>query len=102
MMQKMMPGMPGSMDDMAMQMDPAAQVAAVCAADDADVAFIDLTIPHHESAIAASESAVGDATHQEISDFARRVIDDQQREIEELRAIRAQLSGEGTPAGPQP
>ena len=98
MMQEMMPGMPGSMDDMARQMDPAAQVAAICAAENPDLAFIDMTIVHHESAIAASEAALHRATHDEIRAFAERVIEDQRREIDELTAIRGDLTAAGTPA----
>ena len=96
MMTEMMPGM-GPMDQMAMQMDPAAQVAAICGAEDADLAFIDLTIPHHEMAIAASEAALDRATHEEIRAFAGRVIEDQRREIDELRAIREELAGSASP-----
>jgi uncharacterized protein (DUF305 family)/Spy/CpxP family protein refolding chaperone len=96
MMGQMMPGM-GSPEEMAAQMDPAAQVAALCAAENADLAFIDLTIPHHESAIAASEAALDQATHDEIRVFAERVIADQRREIDELTAIRAELSGPASP-----
>lgn len=98
MMMQAMPGM-GSMEAMAVQMDPAAQVAAFCAAPDPDLAFIDQTIPHHEMAIVASETALDQATHEEIRAFARRVIDAQQAEIEELTAIRAALMGAATPTG---
>jgi uncharacterized protein (DUF305 family) len=96
-MHEMMPGM-GTMDEMLFQMDPAAQVAAVCAAADPDLAFIDLTIPHHEMAIVASEVALDRATQPEIQDFARRVIAAQQREIETLTEIRQELFGAATPA----
>ena len=95
-MAQAMPGM-GSMDEMAFQMDAGAQVAAICAAEDVDLAFIDLTIPHHEMAIVASETAVDQATHEEIRVFAERVIADQQREIDELETIRAELAGDATP-----
>ncbi len=95
-MDEMMPGM-GSMEDMAFQMDATAQVAAICAAADADRAFIDLTIPHHEMAIEASEPVVEQAEHREIRAFAERVIADQQREIAELGAIRRELYGAATP-----
>ena len=87
-----MPGM-GSMDEMMFQMDAAAQVAAICAADDTDLTFIDLAIPHHEMAITASETALTEAVNPEIAAFAQRVIDDQSAEIEELTAIRAEIAG---------
>jgi uncharacterized protein (DUF305 family) len=96
MMLAAMPGM-GTMDDMMFQMDAAAQVAAICAAEDADLEFIELAIPHHEMAIAASETALDQATHAEIRDFAQRVIDAQSAEIQELTLIRVELPG-GTPA----
>ena len=98
MMMEMMPGM-GDMGSMQMQMDPEALVATFCGAEDPDVAFIDLTIPHHEMAIRASEAALEQATHDEIRAIAERVIQDQQREIDELSAIRQELTGEATPAG---
>src|SRR5439155_16163093 len=55
MMAQRMPGM-GEMHQMATLMDPQALVAAFCSADNADLAFIDLTIPHHQMAIAASKA----------------------------------------------
>ncbi len=92
-MTQMMPGMGGSMEEM----NPDAQVALVCGAEDTDLAFIDLTIPHHQSAIAASEAALDQATHDEVRAFAERVIEDQRREIDELSAIRQELYGSATP-----
>lgn len=98
-MVELLPGMSGTMEEMAFQMDAAAQVAAFCAADNPDLAFIDLTIPHHQMATEASETAVAEAEHPEIRDFAQRVIDAQQREIETLQEIRTELAGKGTPTG---
>lgn len=97
-MMQEMPGLTGTMDEMAMQMDPQAEVAAFCAEANPDLAFIDLAIPHHEMAIEASQAAVTRAKHPEIQALAQRVIDDQQREIEELNSIRAELTGQATPA----
>ena len=97
-MMQMMPGMSGTMDGMAFQMDPAAQAAAICAAEDTDLAFIDMTIAHHQMAIESSAPVVEGAANEEIRDFAQRVIDDQQREIDELESIRAELTGDGTPS----
>jgi uncharacterized protein (DUF305 family) len=98
MMMEMMPGM-RDMASMQMQMDPDALVTTFCGAEDPDLAFIDLTIPHHEMAIMASEAALELATHDEIRTIAERVIQDQQREIDELSAIRQELTGEAMPAG---
>jgi len=96
-MGQMMPGM-GDMESMAAMMDAEALVAAFCAAENPDVGFIDLTIPHHEMAIAASEVALDQATQPEIQEVAQQVIDAQQREITELTGIREELAGPATPA----
>lgn len=96
MMDEMMPGMGAMMDGMAFQMDTAAQVAAICAAENPDLAFIDLVIPHHQMAIIASDAALERSVHSETRDFARRVIDAQQHEIDLLTAIRQELTGAAT------
>jgi uncharacterized protein (DUF305 family) len=96
-MEQMMPGM-GDMESMTALMDAEALVAAFCAAENPDTSFIDLTIPHHEMAIAASEAALAQATHPEIQEVARQVIDAQQREIEELTEIRQSLTESATPS----
>ena len=96
-MMQLMPDMVMSMDDMMVQMDADTQVALFCAADDPDRVFIDLVIPHHLSAIAVSEAALDQATHDEIGAFAERVINDQQREISELSIIRQERYGSVSP-----
>lgn len=85
------------MQTMMAQMDPESQVAQFCAAADPDLAFIDMTIPHHQSAIEASEVAIEQAVHPEITEFSQRVIEDQQAEIDELMTIRQELFGSATP-----
>jgi uncharacterized protein (DUF305 family) len=96
-MEQMMPGM-GDMESMDILMDAEALVAAFCADENADLAFIDLTIPHHEMAIAASEAALEQATHPEIQEVAQQVIDAQEREITELTEIRQRLAESATPS----
>ena len=96
MMMERMPGM-GEMDEMTMLMDAQALVTSFCAAEDPDLAFIDLTIPHHQMAIDASMVAYMQAAHPEIKAIAKEVIAAQEREIEELTAIRAELFGSATP-----
>jgi uncharacterized protein (DUF305 family) len=83
---------------MQMQMNPQALVTTFCAGENPDLSFIDLTIPHHEMAIMASEAALEQATHDVIRTVAERVIADQQREIDELTAIRQELTAAATPA----
>lgn len=99
MMSMMMEAMPGtgSADEMMRMMDAGSLIQAFCAADDFDLAFIDQTIPHHQMAIDASESALERAVHPEIANIAREVIEGQQAEIDELEMIRAELTGEATP-----
>ena len=96
-MEHMMPGM-GDMESMDLLMDAEALVAAFCAAENADLGFIDLTIPHHEMAIMASAAALKQATHPEIQEVAQQVIDAQEREIAELTEISQSLVGAATPA----
>ncbi|CAA9565171.1 MAG: hypothetical protein AVDCRST_MAG70-1978 [uncultured Thermomicrobiales bacterium] len=83
-------------------MDSHALVAAFCSVPDADRAFIELVIPHHESAISASEAALGQANHPEIRDVAARVIAAQRAETEILAAILLELSGGATPGSGTP
>ncbi|MDQ3539274.1 MAG: DUF305 domain-containing protein [Chloroflexota bacterium] len=97
MMMRLMPNMSMDMQEMMSQMDPESQVAQFCAAADPDLAFIDMTIPHHQSAIEASEVAAEQAIHPEITEFAQHVIEDQQAEIDELMTIRQELYGPATP-----
>ena len=97
MMTVAMPSMESSMDAMMNQMSADYQVATFCAAEDPDLAFIDQTFPHHQMAIDASMDVLEKAVHPEIAEFAQKVIDAQQQEIDELTAIRAELTGEGTP-----
>ena len=96
-MGQMMPGI-SDMEAMATQMDAEALVAAFCATENADLGFIDLTIPHHEMAVAASQSALEQATHPELQKVAQQVIDAQEREIEELTEIRQSLAESATPS----
>jgi uncharacterized protein (DUF305 family) len=97
-MGQMMPGMSGTMAEMAFQMNAPAQVEAICAAVNADLAFIDLTIPHHRMAIESSEIVLEQSERDEIREFARRVIAAQQAEIDALTEIREELIGSATPA----
>lgn len=55
-----------------------------------DRAFIDAMLPHHESAVMMAKEAQTRAEHQELKDLAGRIIASQQREIDQLKAWRAQ------------
>jgi len=46
-----------------------------------DLMFIDAMVAHHQGAIAMARPADTNAMHPELKDFARKVVDDQSREI---------------------
>lgn len=50
-----------------------------------DEAFIDEMIVHHEGAVSMAEAALKSASHQEIKDMARAIIDAQTAEIEQMK-----------------
>jgi len=93
-----MPGLGGNMTMMDQQMSGEWQVQTFCAATDKDLAFIDQVIPHHQMAIDTSVAAVELAVHPELAEIARNVITAQQGEIDELEQIRAEITGQATPA----
>ena len=61
-----------------------------------DLAFIELSIPHHQMAIDTSEVALEQAEHEEIKEIAELVISAQEGEIAELEMVRDDL--QATPA----
>jgi uncharacterized protein (DUF305 family) len=61
-----------------------------------DLAFIDAMIPHHQQALDVARLALEQATRPDVSEMAEFIIEDQQREIEELERLRVQLGGEPT------
>jgi len=99
-MGQMMPGMDELMQSMgSMHMDPAGDAATLCSVTDTfDRAFIDMMIPHHESAIMMAQAALQHAQHQELKDLAHEIVDAQQREIDQMKGWRTAWYGEGTPA----
>ncbi|MDQ5857314.1 MAG: DUF305 domain-containing protein [Acidobacteriota bacterium] len=50
-----------------------------------DLMFIDMMIPHHQSAIAMSQDALAKAEHPEIKELAQKIISDQQKEIDQMQ-----------------
>ena len=50
-----------------------------------DEAFINAMIPHHESAIEMAQVALAESSNPTIRDLAGRIVDDQTREIEQMR-----------------
>ncbi len=63
-----------------------------------ELAFIDLMIPHHQSAIDAARLALQQAEREEIRALAREIIAAQQREIDQMRAWRQAWFGQQSPA----
>ena len=52
-----------------------------------DHRFIDLMIPHHEGAIMMAKHALENATGNEVKEFAKKIVDEQQKEIEQLKKM---------------
>jgi uncharacterized protein (DUF305 family) len=50
-----------------------------------DLAFINAMIPHHESAIEMAQVALAESDNPAIRNLAERIVDDQTREIEQMR-----------------
>ena len=50
-----------------------------------DEAFINAMIPHHESAISMAQVALAESDNPAVRDLAGRIVDDQTREIEQMR-----------------
>lgn len=66
-----------------------AQGAATAASTvDFDLAFIDMMIPHHRSAVAMAQVAVVRGEHQEVRDLAQSIIESQQAEIQQMQTWR--------------
>ena len=55
--------------------------------------FIDLMIPHHEGAVLMARHALEHSNQDELKQMAQKMIDDQQAEIERLKALRAEWYG---------
>jgi uncharacterized protein (DUF305 family) len=60
---------------------------------DIDRAFIDMMVPHHQSAIEMAQLATERAEHDELRQLADAIISEQQREIGELRGWRQEWFG---------
>ena len=54
---------------------------------DFDIAYINSIIPHHQDAIMMAEMVKDDAPHTEVRSAANKIIEDQQKEIEDLTKI---------------
>lgn len=90
---------PGGMGP-GMSMDMAEVIVDLCATTEGfDLAFIDAMIPHHQMAVVMAQTATMRAEHPELGALAQSMVDDQQREIDQMQAWRAAWSGSATLAG---
>jgi uncharacterized protein (DUF305 family) len=75
----------GIMGDMMGTMDTAAEVQALCSAGGPfDLAFLQMMIPHHQSAVLMAQVALQRATHPELKQLAQAIVDAQEQEIGEM------------------
>ena len=58
-----------------------------------DLVFIDLMIGHHQMAVDAGKMAEQQATREEVRDLARMIVENQQKEIEQMEAWRLEWYG---------
>ncbi len=68
-----------------MSMDAMTETLEKKTGDDFDRAFIGLMIEHHEGAVAMAELALKQASHQEIKDLAKNIIEAQKKEIKDMK-----------------
>ena len=80
-----MPGMTGSMN-----MDMS-RTGSMKAGREYDAMFIDMMTPHHQGAIQMAQEALGKAEHQEIKTLAQQIIDEQTKEIEQMKQWKSKL-----------
>jgi len=64
-----------------------------------ETAFLAGMIPHHHGAVAMAEMALQKASHQELKDLAQNIIDDQNREIEQMSQWLRDWYGMEPPSG---
>jgi uncharacterized protein (DUF305 family) len=59
---------------------------------DYDVMFIDMMVPHHEGAVQMSKDALTRSKHQELKKLAQQIIDEQTKEIADMKQWKAKLT----------
>lgn len=70
--------------DMMQMMDGALSDLENLEGEEFEIEYVNQIIPHHQGALEMAEAVVDRAPNQEVRDAAARIIEDQQREIEEL------------------
>lgn len=61
--------------------------------DATDAMFLSMMIPHHQQAIDMSRQELDRAEHPEIKDLARKIIDEQSAEIEQMQGYLEEIEG---------
>lgn len=69
---------------------------------DADRAFIDLMVPHHQMGIEMANEAIAKAQHKELKAFAQRMRDIQRKEVEQMKSWRQKWFGSAETPAPMP
>lgn len=70
--------------DMMRMMDDALADLERLAGEEFEIEYVNQIIPHHQGALEMAQAVVDRAPNQEVRDAAARIIEDQQREIDEL------------------
>jgi uncharacterized protein (DUF305 family) len=92
--------MMGGAIGMTATMDPAGEAQALCSVTGSfDEAFIQMMIPHHESAVAMGNVAQQQATHSDLSAMAKGLVFSQSAEIEQMKTWLASWYGATPTAG---
>jgi uncharacterized protein (DUF305 family) len=87
--------------DMAM-MGMMTPMDSLASASDFDRAFLEMMIPHHAGAVMMAGHAQAETEREEVRAFARRVVEDQAREIGEMQRMLTAMPAApgGAPVGP--
>jgi len=89
-----LPGMEGvDREQLLTQLDLALEARRLCTAENPDLGFIDLVIAHHQVGIALSETALTQASNEEIKRIARTAVETLRFQIDQLEEARARLTG---------
>lgn len=86
--------MEGAMDEMMGAMDVMMAAMPTESTGDADADFLLMMIPHHQSAIDMAEALLAEGDDEETLAMAQAIIDAQQAEIAEMRAMLERLGVE--------
>jgi uncharacterized protein (DUF305 family) len=76
--------------------------SALEGAEDFDMEFIDMMIPHHQGAIRMAQIELDSGQDEELRTLAEQIIEAQSAEIDEMNTWREQWYGESSPAGGVP